>query len=112
MPRLAAGLPSTCHPTTTLALATGETIRGRRLGGGRGILLAKRELAFEIGNPFRLLGELLAKPFVLLFQALNLVRLAITARARLLLTRRSLLALRLHRPERTKSLQQQVQVQN
>src|SRR3990172_3418533 len=84
---------------------------GRRFGGRRGILLPERELTFEIGNPFRLLGELFTKSFVLFFQSFDLLRLAITDVARLLLASRPVLALRLHQPERTKSLQK-VQVQN
>jgi len=39
--------------------------------------LFQRELPLKIGNPFRLLIELLAKPFVLLAKPFNLLRLAI-----------------------------------
>jgi hypothetical protein len=66
--------------------------------------LSERELAFEIGNPFCLLGEFFAKPFVLLSESLDLLRLAITRVARLLIASRSLLAPRLHQPERSESV--------
>ena len=59
----------------------------------------------KIHNPLRLLGELLAKPFILLFQSFDFLRLAITDVARVRLASRSLLPLRLHPPECTKSLQ-------
>ena len=65
-------------------------------------LLTKRELAFEIGNPLRLFVELFAQAVVLALQSFNLARLAISGRPGRIVTRRSLRALRLHHPERTK----------
>jgi hypothetical protein len=104
MPRLSPGFASTLDTTTTRSLLTRETIGWRRLWRGRGILLSERELAFEVGNPLGLLGELLAKPFVLFSEFFDLLRLAITRVARLLVASRSLLALRLHQPERSESV--------
>jgi hypothetical protein len=85
-------------------LGAREAIGGRRLRGRGGILLAQRELTFEIGDPLRVLRELLAKPFVFLSQSFDLVRLAITGGARWLVASRSLLAPRLHQPERSESV--------
>jgi len=58
--------------------------------------LFQRELPLKIGNPFRLLIELLAKPFVLLAKPFNLLRLASMRVGRVLTASRSLLARRLH----------------
>ena len=66
---------------------------------------------FEIGNPLRLFVELFAQAVVLALQSFNLARLAISGRPGRIVTRRSLRALRLHHPERTK-LQRKVQVPN
>jgi len=74
-------------------------------------LLPEGELAFQIGNPFRLLLKLFTKPFVLVLQSLDFACLAIADLTQPLRTGRSRLALRLHQPERMKSLQK-VQVQN
>ena len=40
--------------------------------------MTQRELALEIGNPLRLLIELLAKPFVLIAKPFDFQRLVIT----------------------------------
>jgi hypothetical protein len=103
-----AGLPAGLAPTLpappACALAARETIGGRRFRGRGGVLLPQRELAFEIRDPLRLLRELFAKPFVLLSQSFDLVRLAITGGARWLVASRSLFAPRLHQPERSESV--------
>jgi len=51
------------------------------------------ELAFEICDPFRLLGELFVQPIVLLFQSFDLLCLTITCIARVRIASHSLLAL-------------------
>ena len=61
-------------------------------------------MALEIGDlllPFR---QFFAEPLILLLQSFDLSRLAITCVARVFLVSRSLLALRLHQPERTASV--------
>ena len=78
MPGLTAGLAATLHATTTLTLLTREAIGGRRLRRGGRILLVQRELALEIGNPLRLLIELLAKPFVFVAKPFDFRRVVIT----------------------------------
>jgi hypothetical protein len=104
MSRLTAGLASTLHATATFTWSTREAVGGGWLGCSSGILLLQRQLPLEIGNPFRLLIELFAKPVVLLAKPFNLLRLAITGVARFLTASRSLLALRLHQPQRTESV--------
>jgi hypothetical protein len=111
MSGLTARLAPTLDASTAHAWLTRETIGGGRFRRRRGILLPQRELAFEIRNPFRLLGDLFAEMFILLLQSFNLTQLAITGVARVVLTSRSLSPLWLHQPERTKSLHK-VQVQN
>src|SRR5262249_57795488 len=65
MPPLAARRAATPYTTSAGPLTTGESIGGRRLGRPGGILLAQGQLAFQIGDPFRLLGQLLTEPLVL-----------------------------------------------
>ena len=81
--RLCRALPSTFHTPAPHARQTGETIGRRRFRGDGGILLAKRELALEFGDPFRLLGILLAKLLILPTQSLNLRRTWARRRRRL-----------------------------
>jgi len=92
MARLPAGLASTFHPTTPRPLLTREAVRGGGFRGNRRILLLQCELTLEIGNALRLLLELFAEAFVLLAQAFDLLRPAITRVARWLVTPRQLLA--------------------
>lgn len=71
--------------------------------------MPERELAFEIGDlfvPIRdllfLLGQLFAEPLILLLQSFNLVRLAIRQGARAFAASHSRLSPWLHQSERTK----------
>lgn len=105
MTRLPAGLASTLSATTARALLSRKAVGGRRLRRDDGILLPERELTLKIGNPLRLLLELLPKALVLLAQPLDFLRLAIMRVARWLVTSRPLLAPSNQRRERTKSLQ-------
>ena len=71
MPRLPAGLASTLPASLARPLLASEAVGRRRLGREGGILLPERELAFEIRDAFRLLGQLLAEPLVVAPQALD-----------------------------------------
>jgi hypothetical protein len=75
MVRLAARLPPTRRTPAPHARLTSETIGRGQLRGEGGILLAQRELALEVGDPFRLLGILLAEPLILATQAVDLRRI-------------------------------------
>ena len=77
MPGLTAGRAPTLRATPTHTWPAREAIGGRRFRGRRGILLPERELAFQIHDPFRLLGELFAETLVLPLQSFNLLRRAI-----------------------------------
>ncbi|MEP7308741.1 MAG: hypothetical protein ABJA98_24810 [Acidobacteriota bacterium] len=59
MTGLSPGLASTLRAAPAFALASREAIRGRRLRGGRRVLLSQRELSFEIRDLSFLLGDLL-----------------------------------------------------
>jgi hypothetical protein len=72
MTALAPRFATTLDPATAKPLATGETIRGRRLRRGRRILLAQRQLTFQIFNLAGLIGDLLRSIFQLPTQALIL----------------------------------------
>jgi hypothetical protein len=69
---LSARFPPTLHAPATYAWLTGEPIGRRRFRSNRGILLAKRELALQIRDPFGLLRVLLAEPLILAAQTLDL----------------------------------------
>jgi hypothetical protein len=85
MPRVAR-LPAGVAPTLdTPATDTGlsrEAVGGGGLRRRRRVLLPQCELPFEIGDPFRLLRQLLAKLFVLPLQPFDLVRVAMIRVAR------------------------------
>lgn len=83
MARLPAGFASTLHAPAPLPLPTREAIGRRRFRGDGGILLSKRELAFEFGDPFRLVGIFLAKPLILPTQPLDVRRISARRRGRL-----------------------------
>ena len=55
-------------------------MQARRAADADPILLTECEFVFEIGDPFRLLGDLFAKPLVLALQPFDLLRWAITRR--------------------------------
>ena len=74
MAELAAGFAPTFRAPPSLALATSEAVRRRRLGGRGRVLLPQRELAFQIVDPFRLLGNFFAESFDLVLQPLDLWR--------------------------------------
>ena len=74
MPRLPTGPPSTLHAAAARPLWAGEAVGRRGLRGHRGILLPQRELALQVLDPLRLLGVLLAEPFILLSQPLDFAR--------------------------------------
>jgi hypothetical protein len=111
MSRLSARSPTTRVSSPARTLATGQSVRGRRLRRRRRVLLAQRELALETGDPLGLLCEFLAQPFIFAAQSLDLLDLLLTGITKPLDSSRSLRVLRLHRPERTKFLRN-VQVQN
>jgi len=90
MSRLSTGLPSTLRAAPPCALAASEPIGGRGFRRGRGVLLTQGQLAFQIGDPFLRLGDLLrllgdlpialsnlaTKPVILSLQSLLRVRAA------------------------------------
>ena len=73
MSRLPAGLSSTLRAAPAFALATSQAIGGRRLRGGRRVLLPQRELPFQIRNALGLLGDPVFTFGELTPQALNLL---------------------------------------
>lgn len=102
MPRLPARSATTLESSAAFALPTREPVRRRRLRRGRGILLAERELPFEVDDRLCLLGELLAQALVLASQALDLLGLLLAGITKPFDSSRSLRVLRLPWPERTK----------
>ena len=90
MSRLSTGLPSTLRAAPPCALAASEPIGGRGFRRGRRVLLTQGQLAFQIGDPFLRLGDLLrllgdlpialsnlaTKPVILSLQSLLRVRAA------------------------------------
>lgn len=50
MTRLTTALPSTLGAATPFALASGQSIGGRRLRGRRRVLLPQGQLVFQVGN--------------------------------------------------------------
>jgi hypothetical protein len=73
MSGLPTGFSSTLRAATAFALATSETIGGRRLRGRRRILLTQRELSLQVGDAVGLLGNLALAFGELPSQALNLL---------------------------------------
>lgn len=87
---LGAARPSAVLPPAAHARLTREPIRRRRLGRHGGILLAHRELALQLGNLLRLLGQLpglfrqrtvtlvqpLTQPLIFSAKRLDVVRVA------------------------------------
>ena len=104
MARLSADLAPTLHASAAHPWASCEPIGGRRFRSSGGILLAEGELAFKIGDPLRLLRELVSESLILLLQSFNLSRLTITRVARMFPAWRFLLAPPWHQSERTKSM--------
>jgi hypothetical protein len=58
MPGLPAAPPAALLPTSPDALLAGQPVRRRRLRGGRGILLAPRELALQLRDRLGLVHQL------------------------------------------------------
>jgi hypothetical protein len=73
MTRLSARLAPTFETPTSFTLPAGKTIGRGWLRRGRRILLAQRQLPFEIGDPFLLFRVLLSESLVFLSQALEFV---------------------------------------
>jgi hypothetical protein len=73
MSGLPTGLSVTLRAATAFALATGETIGGRRFRGRRRVLLTQRELALQIDDALSLLGNLALTLDEFPSQALNLL---------------------------------------
>jgi hypothetical protein len=111
MTRLPARSAPTRESSPAFALPTGKLVRRGWLGRGRGILLAERELPFEIDDLLRLFRDLFTQALGLASQSLDLLSLLFPSITKPLDSSRSLRVLRLHRPARTKLLQK-VQVQN
>jgi len=89
MPRLAAGLAPTFPAAPTDPLPASETIRRGWLRRRRRVLLAQRQLPFQVGDPFlllgdffRLIGVFLTEALVFLSQSLKLTGLATGGGAR------------------------------
>jgi len=59
MTRLPTALPSTLRATTSFALASGQSVGGRRLRGRCRVLLPQRQLVFQVGNLLVLFRDLL-----------------------------------------------------
>ena len=92
MSGLPTGLSSTLRAAAAFALATSETIGGRRLRGGRRVLLPQGQLTFQVGDlflrlrdPLRLFadlsiafGQFPPKPINLMLQPLCSVLAACT----------------------------------
>jgi hypothetical protein len=73
MTRLPARSAPTRESSPAFALPTGEPVRRGWLGRGRGILLAERELPFEIDDLLRLFRDLFTQALVLASQSLDLL---------------------------------------
>ena len=59
MAGLPTALPSTLRATTSFALASGQSVGGRRLRGRCRVLLPQRQLVFQVGNLLVLFRDLL-----------------------------------------------------
>jgi hypothetical protein len=76
MADLTAGVAPAFLAAPSLALATREAVGRRRLGRRGRVLLAQRELTFQIRDMPRLLGDFFAESFDFVFQPLDLWRSA------------------------------------